>query len=297
MKIAITGATGFIGNELSKYLMEKGHEVIAISRMQAFPKLEATAFFTWDHIEKNPVALNGIDAIISLAGESINQRWTRTAKQRILQSRLSVAKKLAKIVEQLSQKPKVLINASGMSIYGTSETKAFDENSPANITDFLASVVEKWEEAIDQIPTARIIKLRIGVVLGNQGGAYPKMILPYKLGVGGKVGSGRQWISWVHIKDMIRLIEFCLNHEQITGPVNGTAPYPVTNDQFGRTVAQVLQRPHWMPVPAWMMKILFGELSVLLLEGQKVIPQKLLSQGFQFHFATIEEAIRDLSGK
>ncbi|SFJ76890.1 TIGR01777 family oxidoreductase [Thermoflavimicrobium dichotomicum] len=294
MKIAVTGATGFIGKELTQFFLEKGYEVVGISRTSNSTQQPAVPFITWEKLESQPTLLENVDAIVNLAGESIDQRWTKTAKERILGSRLTVAERLKHVVSQLGQKPKVLVNASGISIYGISETETFDENSPACITDFLASVVEKWEEAVDQIPIDRTVKLRIGVVLGNRGGAYPKMILPYKWGVGGRVGSGRQWLSWIHIEDMVRLIEFCINNENIEGPVNATAPNPVTNDQFGRTVAQILKRPHWFPVPAALMKLIFGELSVLLLEGQRVIPKKLLDHGFQFYYPTILDAVKDL---
>jgi uncharacterized protein (TIGR01777 family) len=189
----------------------------------------------------------------------------------------------------------VVINASGMSIYGTSLNDTYDERSPHHIVDFLSGIVEEWEQAADQIKGVRVVKIRIGLVIGKDGGAFPKMLLPYKLGVGGKIGSGNQWISWIHIDDMVQLIDTCIQNEQISGPVNATAPNPVTNDQFGRAIAAAWHRPHWFPLPAFMLKLMFGELSTLLLDGQKVLPHVLLNHGFEFKYPTIDQALRDLA--
>ncbi|MFM1650531.1 TIGR01777 family oxidoreductase [Brevibacillus sp. B_LB10_24] len=297
MKIAVTGATGFIGKHLARHLVSQGDEVIAISRSAGGQGVPNVKVVRWDELTDKRDMLEGLDAVVNLAGESINQRWTPSAKERIVSSRRTAAEKLAELFDRLEHKPPVLINASGISIYGTSDTDTYDESSPARIVDFLSDVVEKWEAAADLVSAPRTVKIRVGIVLGNDGGAYPKMALPYKLGVGGKVGSGSQWLSWIHIEDMVRLIDFCIRNEQVSGPVNATAPNPVTNDQFGRAVARGLGRPHWFPVPAALMKLIFGELAVLLLEGQRVFPQKLLDCGFQFRYPGIDDAIKQLAGK
>ncbi|PWK14906.1 TIGR01777 family oxidoreductase [Tumebacillus permanentifrigoris] len=294
MKIAIAGGSGFIGQHLIESFLRDQHEIYLISRKKQPTHDPSLTSLTWSDLALTPHLLEGVDAIINLAGESINQRWTADAKHRILQSRLETTGQIADLVAKLTRKPQVIINASGMSIYGLSETATFDETSPHVHDHFLSDVVEQWEQAAHQIPATRVVTLRVGIVLGMDGGAFPKMFMPYKLFVGGKVGSGRQWLSWIHVEDMVRLIQFCIENPQITGPVNGTAPTPLRNDDFGRVVGQVAGRPHWLPVPAFMMKLLFGELSVLLLQGQKVLPQKLLDHGFQFRYPTLEPALHHL---
>jgi uncharacterized protein len=236
----------------------------------------------------------GWDAIVNLAGETINQRWTRSAKSRILESRREAAARVAEWVERMEKKPQVVVNGSGMNIYGTSETSVFDEGSASYTTDFLSGVVSEWEKAADLIKGVRLVKIRVGLVLGTDGGALPPMALPYKMGVGGKVGSGRQWLSWIHIQDMVRLIELAIMDETISGPINATAPHPVTNDAFGMALGRVLNRPHWLPVPATAMRLIFGELSDLLLKGQRVLPAKLLEHGFRFEYPELEPALRSL---
>jgi len=181
-----------------------------------------------------------------------------------------------------------------MAIYGTSETLTFDETSPAAVQDFPSRVVQQWEAAADRIPAGRLIKLRISVVLGNEGGAYPKMLLPYKLGAGGKIGSGRQWFSWIHIDDMVGLIDYCIRHGDISGPVNAASPYAVTNDQFGRTVASVYRRPHWFPLPAVLLKGVLSEMSLILLKGQHIVPAKALAHGFRFRYPELTAALTQL---
>jgi len=293
MRIAVTGGTGFIGKHLVRYLLDLGHEVAVISRSASHGPWGVPAA-TWKQLQENPGALGHVDGIVNLAGESINQRWSEAAKRRILDSRLEAAARVSEWVERLDRKPEVVVNGSGMSIYGVSETETFDEASPHRVMDFLSGVVEQWEEAADRIRGVRLVKLRIGLVLDSEGGALPKMALPYKLGVGGKVGSGRQWNSWIHIRDMVRLIEFCLTHGEVQGPINATAPGPVRNDDFGRALGRALGRPHWMPVPSLAFKLLFGELSSLLLTGQKVLPAAALKYGFRFEYPDLDSALKDL---
>lgn len=293
MKVAVTGGTGFVGKHLVRHLLDHGHEVIVISRRASVSPYGA-AVITWEHMERNPSVMEGTEVIVNLAGESINQRWTKSAKERILSSRIEAAHRIASIVARLEHKPRVVINGSGMSIYGTSEADSSNEESPKRIVDFLSGVVEVWERAAEGIKGVRLVKIRTGLVLGNDGGALPKMLLPYRLGVGGRIGSGKQWNSWIHIDDLVRLLVFCMERGDICGPVNATAPFPVRNDEFGRTIGCMLSRPHWMPVPGFMFQLLFGELSELLLKGQRVLPGVLQKNGFAFQFPTIDEALRDL---
>ncbi|MVO98475.1 TIGR01777 family oxidoreductase [Paenibacillus lutrae] len=297
MRIAISGGTGFIGGHLISYFTQRQDELILISRSDPGKSLPGVRTITWSEIEQDPHNLEGLDAWINLAGASINQRWSETAKRQILASRMKTTAAVANAVSALHNKPPVVINASGMSIYGTSETDTYDEFSPPRLTDFLAEVVEQWEEAADRIAAARVVKVRVGIVLGTDGGAFPKMALPYKLGVGGPIGSGNQWMSWIHIDDMVRLIDTCVRNDEIEGPVNATAPNPVRNREFGEVLAGVLHRPNLFRIPSWVMKGLFGELSVLLLEGQRVLPRKMLEHEFQFAYPVLEEALLDLAGK
>ena len=248
MKIAVTGGSGFIGKRLISHLQKQGHEVINISRSPR-AVVEHVRTVTWDQLKTDSSAFAGLDAIVNLAGESINQRWTAAAKERIVGSRLKAAEQVAQLVEHMEVKPKVVVNASGMSVYGTSETETFDERSPHRPVDFLSRVVEQWEDAADQIQGTRIVKVRVGLVLDGKEGAFPKMALPYKLGVGGPIGSGKQWLSWIHIDDMVRLIDFCIQNEAIIGPVNATAPNPVTNREFGRALGNAMRRPNLFPLP------------------------------------------------
>lgn len=294
MKIALAGGTGFIGQHLISYWLTQGHELILISRSSQQTISPKVSCLTWEQLKAAPEQLEGIDAIVNLAGESISQRWTEGAKKRILDSRLKTCANIAELVDKLNNKPSVVINASGMSIYGTSETETFTELSPPRIMDFLSSIVEKWEQAIDRIQAPRIVKVRVGLVLGTDGGALPKIALPFKLGAGGPVGSGKQWMSWIHIDDMVGLIDYCLNHDTVQGPVNATAPNPVTNAEFGRALGRALHRPYWIPAPSFAMKLVLGELSALLLEGQKVLPQALLQHGYRFRYNHIDDALRAL---
>ncbi|MFD0681688.1 MULTISPECIES: TIGR01777 family oxidoreductase [unclassified Paenibacillus] len=294
MKIAITGGSGFVGRHLTQYFLERKHTLIIISRQRQASKHPLIRYATWSELEKDVKLMAGTHAIVNLAGESINQRWTKAAKERILQSRLETVGKVANIVDRMQIKPSVVVNASGISIYGTSEKASFVEHSDPNVMDFLSGVVEQWERAMDQIQQTRVVKLRLGIVLGKDGGAFPKMMTPYKFGIGGRIGSGKQIMSWIHIEDLCRLIEFCIENEDIIEQINATSPHPVTNDEFGRALAQAMNKSHRMPVPAFMMKLIFGELSTLLLDGQKVMPLLAVEYEFQYKYPVIELALKDL---
>ncbi len=295
VKIVIFGGTGFIGRHLASYLNKNGYEVIIVSRTNQ----DRNGVVTWDELSENPKRLEASHAFINLAGETINQYWTQKAKDRIVRSRLETTKKIADMTRRLKEKPNVVINSSAIGIYGTSQTKTFTETNAgvANVTDdFLASVATEWERAADELAQyTRLIKLRLGVVFGKDGGAFPKMALPYKCFVGGRIGSGRQWLSWIHIDDLVRLIDFCIRNEQINGPVNATAPTPVTYDAFGRALANVMKRPHFFPVPSFLLKIVLGEMSQMLLRGQKVLPCVALTNGYSFQYDTIEKALQQLT--
>jgi len=298
MKIAISGGTGLVGKALSSELIRNGHEVIILTRS----KINSSAnpqFVQWlndgDQPEK---ALEGIDAIVNLAGATINSRWTDEYKRKILESRLRATSEIIRIIGKLKLKPEVLINASAVGYYGTSVTAEFSEQS-AQGNDFLAETVARWEAAANAAKDlgVRVVLCRFGVVLDKKGGALPRMVLPYKLFGGGKIGSGQQWLSWIHIKDVVGGIIFAIEKKQLSGPVNFSSPESVKMDQFGKTLAKVIHRPHWMPVPSVMLKLLLGEMSILVLEGQRVLPEKLLSAGYVFRFPHLQEALNDIFNK
>lgn len=295
MKIAIAGGTGLVGKALSDELLSKGHEVFILTRKKRNTS-NSLKFVQWlndgDHPEKE---LEGIDAFVNLAGATINSRWTDEYKRKILESRLSAASEVKRIFDRLEKQPEVLVNASAVGFYGTSPEKEFIESSEGG-NDFLADTVTRWEAAADDAGHSgvRVVLSRFGVILDRNEGALPRMVLPYKLYGGGKVGSGAQWLSWIHIKDVVAGILFAIENEQLAGPVNFTAPAPVTMEQFGRILADVLQKPHWLPVPGFMLKLLLGEMSMLVLEGQRAMPKKLLEAGFRFQYPNLKEALMDI---
>jgi uncharacterized protein len=293
MNIAIAGGTGFIGRSLVRYLTGQGHRVAVVSRSEA----KDSGVLTWSRLKRDEEAREGWEAIINLAGESISQRWTSSAKKRIIESRIAAARQVEQWVTQMTVKPRVVINSSGVSIYGTSLTEEFDESAVVLPSDFLSGVAASWEEAADRIPVERLVKLRTGMVLGAHGGALPSMTLPYKLGAGGRMGSGKQWMSWIHLEDMVRVIDFVLHDSRIAGPVNAVSPHPVTNDDFGRALGHVLGRPHWLPVPSPAIQLVLGELSELLLKGQKVLPAQLERHGFSFRYPEVELAFKEIFQK
>ncbi|BAU28024.1 hypothetical protein DFP93_10199 [Aneurinibacillus soli] len=300
MHIAIAGGSGFIGAHLVKNWRKQGNQVTVISRSCAKVRSELplTDCVTWDELAAQPDRLDGVDAIVNMAGESIHSgRWTNERKQRILLSRVDTTQKIAALVEEMNRKPSVVINGSAIGVYGMSDEARFDEDSLAAGSDFLAHVSGQWEAEADRIPVERLVKIRTGVVLGVEGGAFPKMAEPYKLFAGGRIGSGRQWLSWIHIDDYVRLLDFCLHTQNVSGVVNATAPHPVTNDEFGRALGQALRRPHLIPVPAFVLKLLFGEMAELLLSGQHVAPTRALAAGFTFKYPSVKLAVQDLVSK
>lgn len=298
MKIAISGGTGLVGQALSTELIRNGHEVFILTRSKT--NISANPqFVQWLNDGDQPEnALEGVDAIVNLAGATINNRWTDEYKLKILESRLRATTEINRIIEELNQKPTVLINASAVGYYGTSMTAEFSEQS-AQGNDFLAETVARWETAASAANNlgVRVVLCRFGVILDKKGGALPRMALPYKLFGGGKIGSGQQWLSWIHIKDVVGGIMFAIENKQLSGPVNFSAPEPVIMDQFGKTLAKVINRPHWMPVPSVMLKLLLGEMSILVLEGQRVLPEKLLSAGYVFLFPHLQDALNDIFNK
>jgi len=274
--VALTGARGFIGRALTGRLSAAGHAVRPVKLREA-------------------QAVSACDAVIHLAGEPVAQRWTAQAKQRILASRADGTRRLIGELEKLSAPPRVLVCASAIGIYGSRGDEILDERSGRG-DGFLAEVCVALEQAADRAAALgmRIVKLRIGIVLGLGGGALARMLPAFRVGVAGRLGSGRQWMSWIHVDDLVGLIEFALIHDGVAGPVNATAPNPVTNAQFTAELARTLHRPAFVPVPAFALKLMFGEMASVLVDGQRVLPRAALEAGFSFEYPEIGPALRNL---
>jgi uncharacterized protein len=297
MKIVIAGGTGFIGKMLTDLLLAEGHSVVILTRgnRESSGKVQ---FVKWlEEGAKPETEIRHADAFINLAGVSINAgRWSENHLKQIYESRMTATDELLRIISLLPDKPSVLVNASAIGIYPASIKTVYTESSTERAKDFLGKTVHDWENKAKLVEghSVRAVFMRFGVVLGKEGGALPLMALPYRLFVGGKVGSGEQWVSWVHVMDVVRAFVFALVNEDLRGPVNVTSPSPVQMDDFGKTIASVLHRPHWMPVPSFAMKMVLGQKSALVLEGQHVVPQRLIDYGFEFTFPILKLALDDL---
>ncbi|MEA5551698.1 TIGR01777 family oxidoreductase [Anabaena cylindrica UHCC 0172] len=304
MKVAITGATGFVGSRLVERLHEEGHRVLVLSRntnsahkvfpAQAFPNLEIMGYTpvvsgAWQD------AIAGCDGVVNLAGEPIaEERWTPQRKQEILNSRKLGTQKIVEAIAKANPKPSVLVNASAIGYYGTSETATFEENSPSG-QDFLAQVCQEWEAEAQKVTDTgvRLVILRFGIVLGH-GGALGKMITPFKLFAGGPIGSGRQWFSWIHIDDIVNLILQALTKPNIEGVYNATAPNPVQMTDLSTTMGQVMNRPSWLPVPSFALEAMLGDGAIVVLEGQKVLPQRTQAAGFKYQYPNLPSALTQI---
>ena len=248
----------------------------------------------WDDEGRWRDQVAGADVVVNLAGATISRRWTRAYRQRILESRLRATRSIADAMAGVGR-PQVLITASAVGYYGSEPERTLTEDDgPGH--DFLATVAAQWEAAAQAVASddVRVVRLRIGTVLGVTGGALPRLLLPLRLGLGGPLGSGKQWLSWIHLDDLVRLILFAAETPALAGPVNATAPHPVTNEEFTRVLARLLGRPAWLRVPGWLLRLVLGEMATLLLEGQRVLPVRALAAGFDFRFPELEPALRDL---
>jgi uncharacterized protein (TIGR01777 family) len=309
MRILVTGATGFIGYQLVKELVGKGNELVVVSRdpdraRGRFARLlmetgtQKLHFYGWDSLHGPPpaIAINEIDAVVHLAGEPLGEaRWTAEQKKRIRDSRLLGTRHLVQGLASIQAK--VLISSSAIGFYGDRGDEKLDEASSAG-KGFLSDVCRDWErEALEaeNIEGLRVVRLRTGMVLGTTGGALARVLPIFRWGAGGTLGSGKQWMSWIHERDMVGLILWALDHPEVHGAVNGVAPTPITNREFVQTLAQALRRPAVVPAPATALKWALGEMSDLVLQSQRVLPKRALEKGFQFQFQDLEPAIRDLT--
>ncbi len=292
MNIGITGASGVIGRHLSDLALRRGHEVIAFSRnprnpLRAIPGCEMRPFST----ESTP-DVEGCDALVHLAGESVLGVWTAAKKRRIAESRVEGTRRLTEAIAQMKQPLEVLVSASAIGIYQDAGDLPVLENSALG-EGFLAQTGKSWEHEALQAKADRVVLLRTGIVLAKQGGALPLMARAFRLGLGGRLGPGTQWMSWIHIDDLARMILFCIENREVRGPVNGTAPWPVRNSEFTQALAARLHRPALIPVPAFALRWL-GEFSNELLGSKRVLPGVATEQGFPFRFPELAGALADL---
>jgi uncharacterized protein len=294
MKVVVSGATGLIGTALRESLVADGHQVLALTRREKLPPLET---ITWDvsNGRFDASALEGIDAVVHLAGEPIAQRWNEVRKRAIVDSRIKSTRLLVEALKSLGKRPRVFVCASAIGFYGDRGDEELVETSPPG-NGFLPETCQAWEHAAMEAMGLglRTVVLRTGIVLSTRGGALGKMLPPFRLGAGGPVGSGEQWMSWIHIDDHIGALRFILDKDDLMAAVNATAPSPVRNRDFGRALGRALSRPAFMPAPAFALKLAFGEMASILLEGQRVLPKKLLDNGYRFRFPELGPALKDL---
>lgn len=298
MHILLTGGTGLMGRQLCQQWLAQGHRLTVWSR-------EPDSVAKWCGgqvlgVGRLEDVIGGVDAVINLAGAPIADRpWTKKRKALLWNSRISLTETLLAWMEGLEQKPAVLISGSAVGWYGDGGERELTEASGPVLDDFPSQLCIAWEETALRAEAlgVRVVLVRTGLVLAAQGGFLSRLLLPFKLGLGGPIGNGRQWMPWVHIKDQIALIDFLLHKSDASGPYNACAPHPVRNREFAKTLGQVLHRPAFMPMPAFALKVGLGELSGLLLGGQKAVPERLLSAGFTFQFTELHAALEDLSSR
>lgn len=295
MKVLISGSSGLVGTQLASALSQGGHQVARLVRDAA---QAASGDVVWNPKsgEIDASALESFDAVVNLAGESIaSGRWTARKKAEIRESRVAATRRLAGALAGLSPRPRVLINASAIGYFGDRGDERLDETSASGSGDFLSEVCRDWESATEPAVRAgvRVVLARFGVILSSKGGALAKMLLPFKLCLGGKIGSGRQWMSWIAIDDVVGAIIHALDHSDLRGPVNVVAPQAVTNAEYTKALGRVLSRPTIFPMPALAARTAFGQMGdELLLASQRVQPAKLLASGYAFKYPALEGALR-----
>jgi len=298
----MTGGTGFVGSQLTSRLIQDGNEVTIVTRSVKGPEKGAAgiSYLQGDPTEKGPwqEAIKNYDAVINLAGASIFSKWTEKHKKAIRESRVNTTRNIVERIPSRPEKPFTLFSTSAVGYYGFCGDEELTEASPSG-NDFLARVAVEWEgEALKALEKgAQVVITRFGIVMGEKGGALSQMIPLFKKYLGGPIGSGKQWFSWIHIKDLAEAFTFMMKHPEISGPVNVCSPNPVRNKDLAKALGKALHRPSFMPAPGFMIKLVLGEFGSVILEGQKVIPKKLLENGFVFQYADIDKALQSIAGQ
>ena len=299
MRVLIIGGSGLIGRALAANLAPDSEVVILSRRPERITGLPAgVRAERWDgrSIKGWRSLADGANAIVNLAGENISSgRWTKERKRAIMQSRLNAGQAVVQAVEAVALKPRVVIQSSGIGYYGPCGDEDITEESPSG-RDFLAQIAVDWEDSTTPVEAMGVRRavIRTGVVLSNEGGALPRMLLPFRFFVGGRLGSGKQWFPWIHIADEVGAIRFLVENEAASGPFNLSAPAPLTNAEFSRLLGQQLRRPAFVPTPAFALRLLFGEMATALLDGQRAVPRRLLQLGFAFQFPDAGPALTNL---
>jgi uncharacterized protein (TIGR01777 family) len=292
MRVGIIGASGFIGSRLAKVLAARGDEVIGFSRRGHMATAVIREWRTLDLMD-----LAELDAVVNLAGEPVDQRWTPERKLAFRKSRVGVTEDLVRAVRRRhpAGRPKVLVNASAVGYYGDRGDTELDESAQPG-EGFLAELCQEWEAALEPLgdTSVRTVVVRIGVVLGEGGAALEKLRKVFSKGLGGKLGNGQQWMPWIHIEDLVGAIAHAIGHQKLVGPVNAVAPEPVRNEEFTAKFAKALRRPALLSVPEFALKIALGEFSSALLASERVVPAALLASGYAFHYPSLDGALRDL---
>ncbi len=299
MKILISGGTGLIGQALINNFVQAGDQVIVLTRStKGRVDNNSIQYIPWDARSAEPLVglIPEIDTVINLAGENIGEgHWSNAKKERIVNSRVLAGNALSRAILESHHRPEIFIQASAVGYYGPNDEQQLDESSP-NGAGFSADVARRWEESSKELDSSdvRRVIIRIGIVLDRQSGALPLMVLPFRMFVGGPIGNGRQFVSWIHLQDVVRAIDFAVRNKPLSGPVNLTSPQSCTNAEFGKVIGKVLRRPFWFPTPAFALELVLGEKSTLVLDGQKVYPKNLLENGFQFKYPDLESALRNI---
>ena len=295
MRIFVTGATGFVGKVLLERLAGEGHDAIAWVRDPDRARRALGRGVELVPIDQDPAgALATSEAVVNLAGEPVVGRWSKAKKSAMIESRVGLTRRLVDAIGRASPAPSALVSASAVGYYGDGGDTVLAESSPPG-HDFLATLCRDWEAAAlgAERHGLRVALIRIGVVLGH-GGALDKMLPPFKAGVGGRIGSGEQYMPWIHVEDLVELFATALRDARYRGPINGTAPSPITNEELTRTLAELLHRPAIVPVPAFALKLIFGEGATMLMTGQRAVPERARELGFAYRFPELQGALRSL---
>jgi uncharacterized protein (TIGR01777 family) len=295
MNVLVTGGTGFIGKALVERLGKENHHVFLLSRRAQALRTAYVQAVLWDGRTIGPWVrwLEGVDAVVNLAGESIGaKRWTRRRKALLVDSRIEPTRAIVAAIGSAEKKPAVLVNASAVGYYGDVDSGEVTEMRPPG-TDFLARLCERWEKEALKAEEygVRVVRLRFGIVLETGGGALKKMMVPFRFFVGGPLGSGRQWLPWIHRDDVLGAILFCLANPDISGPVNVTSPDVVTMSEYTKALGKAMHRPAWARVPAFVLKVLLGEMAMTVVSGQRVVSRKLQDAGYTFRYPRLDEAL------